>query len=70
MCDVSLLKSRFDCLNGSQILKPLKKKKKKGVLANMHMFLYNNCMCQLRYYIFELSCRVETKFPITNCNIV
>ena len=29
MCDVSLLKSRFDRLNESQILKPLKIKKKK-----------------------------------------
>ena len=33
MCDVSLLKSRFDRLNESQILKPLKKKKNYSTLV-------------------------------------
>ena len=38
MCDVSLLKSRFDRLNGSKILKPLEKKKKPTVLRSFLLF--------------------------------
>ena len=40
MCNVSLLKSRFDRLNGNQILEPLinKKKKKPTVLQSFLLF--------------------------------
>ena len=42
MCDISLLKSRFDCLNGSQILEPLikKKEKKKGSIHGRASLLH------------------------------